>query len=531
MNALVKLGAVEYVRNLDLYHGRAGDGSQWKVEVDYNNSGNETGHYNLHDVSGLYVGSKNVAEEFSLARAGGKHVPETHKIVSLDADAVVFNANFSTSELNDEEKQAFYSAMKVLTSFTVSELDPLQFEYKDAWDIVVKKSNDVRKRLGINQISRKAEKIIIEELKQDKNIQKIFNFSTRSLNKCICDIISAFNTKIFLNYYPSYAIDSYLQGDKVIKYSDSNEEYLFNSKYVSAWCFNNHIVGYQQKVDSATLKKTIKMCHMFDTKKIMEEKQYGEMVQTMMQRYGELTLNLDNLINKETAEFLSSASSKEVMDFINQYPNCKELYDKSSYIFEGWSVGQHTQAVIEFFDKYYQDEVPTKLKSFMKILILAHDIGKAYSKEHNVSQKVGNLKEIHNVYEALNIKEPFTRLIEFITNDAQLFTSAILLKRGDKYSTFSRLIGACNQVFKEVFGRLPKKAEIKGLVSLCITLQACDSGSYTRYATIQEGNKFVTGVNDRFTASFKLNKRGNPRLIEFEDLLGKENMGEDLFNL
>ena len=51
-----------------------------------------------------------------------------------------------------------------------------------------------------------------------------------------------------------------------------------------------------------------------------------------------------------------------------------------------------------------------------------------------------------------------------------------------------------------------------GLLRICVVIQECDSGAYTRYAKIPEGRITVTGANDKFTNSFELNSRGDPRL-------------------
>ena len=48
VETLVKLGAMKYFSDLDLYHGRAGDGSEWKVKTNFNNAGNATGNRNVN---------------------------------------------------------------------------------------------------------------------------------------------------------------------------------------------------------------------------------------------------------------------------------------------------------------------------------------------------------------------------------------------------------------------------------------------------------------------------------------------------
>jgi hypothetical protein len=93
----------------------------------------------------------------------------------------------------------------------------------------------------------------------------------------------------------------------------------------------------------------------------------------------------------------------------------------------------------------------------------------------------------------------------------------MILKKGDIHLLESRLEDSCRNAFHKAFGRMATDKEIKGLKKICTILQSCDSGAYTRYANVNEGNIHVSGANDRFTESFIINKRGNPRIKVFED--------------
>jgi hypothetical protein len=77
---------------------------------------------------------------------------------------------------------------------------------------------------------------------------------------------------------------------------------------------------------------------------------------------------------------------------------------------------------------------------------------------------------------------------------------------------------ACENALYEAFGRVPKKEEIDAFKRVCVVLQQCDSGAYTFYAQIREGDKMVTGGNESFTESFILDENNNPRLRNFEGL-------------
>jgi penicillin-binding protein 1A len=76
---------------------------------------------------------------------------------------------------------------------------------------------------------------------------------------------------------------------------------------------------------------------------------------------------------------------------------------------------------------------------------------------------------------------------------------------------------ACKDVLKQSLGINPTDMEVAGLQKICIILQQCDSGAYTRLATIRSNGIYYTGGNDRFTQSFTTGENGMPRLKTFEE--------------
>jgi len=516
IDILVKLGVASYLRELNLYHGRAGDGSAWEIDPRFDNADNNTGNRNVYKVSGIYASEKSIAEQFASARAYNGKTPEVHKIVGVEENAIVFNLGFNISTLTPDQMKEYRWACSVLGNFGITRNNPIKFEHRGGWDIAINKFKEVQARLKTQSLSRENAESIIAELAQDSEIRKIF-YGRRDLSTFVYDVIGAYNAKILVSSHPLFAIKRYIKGATEFEFSNiPNQVYPINSSYLSAWCSANHVVGAKTKVDSATLNKTIDTWHLFDVKKIMTEKQQGNRLQNIIDKFGVLSQTLRGVVDEDSAKFLSKASSKEVMEYICLSEPCKKLYDKKSYIKEGWTVGQHTQAVLEFFDRYYSHDVPEVIKPFVKIVLLAHDIGKGFAKEKGISQEEGNSINADKLYNLLNVPDNFRKLVDFVINESQKFTTAIVLKEGPKKYNINALSSACVIAFKKSFGRLPCEKELEGLKEICIMLQSCDSGAYTRYAEVYEGNKMVAGMNDNFTASFLLNQRGDPRLKEFE---------------
>jgi len=512
INTLVRLGAVHYARSLDImYHGRSGDGSPWKVEA-VNNSGNNTGNHNVYNVAGLYTSSAEHAKAFAQERAREKKgIPEVHKIESIDSDAVVFNISFNPANLSGKDRYDFNQAMEVLSQLSVTNAKPIKFEYRD----VLARLYTLRSRYQdkYSYVSKDAFERIIQELKKDNDVKQVFNRSESKLREFVLDYIQSYNTRIALKRDPAYVLRHYKSGLKVLQVNGS--EYPISSEYIAAWCTHNHIVGTKDRINSATIDKEIDACHLFDTKKIMSQKQRGEQLYKFLNTYGQLSSDLNKGLDDNTRAFLISATSQEIMDCICQDPKLKALFDKDGGIWEKWTVGQHTQSVIDFFDRYYQDEIPDSLKPCLKISMIAHDLGKGIAVENSISQQEANLQVSSILYNALGISAELRQMINFIINDSQMYTTAVLKGSGTK----SGITTACYQAYKRIFRKEPTQNEVEGLKNLCVMLQQCDSGAYTRYSAVKSGTGkikyYIGGGNDNFTNSFVLDEQGKPRLKVF----------------
>ena len=76
---LIQLGLVSKLSDIDLYHGRAGDGSGWEVDPAFNNAGNNTGNRNVNKRPALNTSDMETAKAFSRSRVDSQHrIAEVH---------------------------------------------------------------------------------------------------------------------------------------------------------------------------------------------------------------------------------------------------------------------------------------------------------------------------------------------------------------------------------------------------------------------------------------------------------------------
>lgn len=527
IKVLVELGACYYMKDLDIYHGRANrDGKKFHV-LRLNNANNGTGNMNVSDLDGLYAGTYEIANEFAEERVWGTAVKEVHKIVGINEDDAIFNTSFKTTDLGIEDCKKFYNAMRVLTNFDVSHEIPINFKHKKLFETII---IPVLQETNAPLVNYYEEESVLKKIKERAKSVK-YDILEQELEKIALDYIHARNTRYLLRRRPIQTIKGTLrkrQEDLVhkdvpmpfVEFTDGGygEAYRISSSYLSAWLANNHIVGYKSVVHSGTLGKNIESYHLIDISQIMTERDYGEYLQKISYLERVADGKFSNIFNQEVEEFFRSANGEELIEFVGQDEACKQLFDKSAGIWEEWTVGQHTASVIDFFNQYYADSLPDNMHTIMKLAFLVHDIGKGATRLGE-NHKEASLRLADKLFDSLNIDNSSLReMIKFVIGEGQEYTTNLLLKNlEDKNIQLRKFDKACENVVRRVFKYGISRYEIDMLRNMCLILQFCDSGAYTYYAKIKEGNVYVTGGNECFTNSFILTNKGTPVLAKAKD--------------
>ena len=440
---------------------------------------------------------------------------ELHKIIAIDEDAVLANMNFNPAYLDPEDKELFNKSVKTLLPFGITHGNPIIFEYKDALPIIISKLSEFQTEKQTDVLNKEQLEEFTQGLKKLPQLNLIFNYPD-DLKIVVNNLVYGSNSAKAIAKNPICVIDLFVENLEL--YYDTNNVFPIGSSYINAWCKSNHVIGVEEEIFANPTCSYADIYSLFNLKNISTPAQKEKMQARMQRDFGGISNYLTNVVRPEYAEFLTKANSREVMEFINQSHECKYLFNKSSGIYEGWSVGQHTQSVLEFMDSHYSQNIPETLKPFMKVAMLAHDFGKGYAKENHMHQKDGTLEKVDILYDALEIPDNFRGLINWIITDSQDFTSAIALN-SNKTTKFIGLKKSGSTAFENAFGKTPTSSELNALINMCTVLQTCDSGSYTRYASVAVGDENIGGMNDDFTANFSFNKRGDARLTELENFI------------
>ena len=497
---LVRIGILKKVNQLNLFHGREGDGSTgWRVDPSFNNADNNTGHYNINKRPALNTSDFGTAHEFSVARSGNAPSrAEIHHIVSEDPDATIVDSD-AISMLNHDQR---INANRATSSTLIGVTDgaPLDFENRHALDRYSKK--DFQNEYGlmfdeeIGQFSRRL------DINDDAFVRRIG---------------SAINThELLRNGYLRDLCDAFMDNNPTITISTSGRELHsvpINHEYLANWFRKNHIVGYKKKVRSATLRGQIVDNYMlFDLEKVNTESEIKKQQREREQQYSEI----DSVIRKHSGEnsnyllgYLSKnlyISPRDIVKLAKLNPVFKEVLESDAGNWEGFKLEEHTETVLRVFDDNFADYLPSSVIPLMRLALLVHDLGKPEATRHHdkANQKQYNLHYADAFLKANKVDKQTTRLIETMVGDGMKWTERWMIKRDRSSGT--QFYDFCARTMKDYLGknRVSSKT-VFAFRCMLEVLQTCDSAAYTTMAVTRAKNGVVYKNYGAFNDAFDSN--------------------------
>ena len=500
LQTLIDAGILKKVSDLELYHGRAGDGKPWHVEASFNNSGNATGNRNINQKPALNTSYQNVAVDFANARArkkGGQ--AEVHRIVSGDPDATIVDLS---AHVSFEDNERAVQMMRATLPGNPLRWAPLSFKDRHALDNV-KPKDLINPEHGVMY---------------DDDIEGIAK-KTGLSEELVLKIGSAINTKALLQDPTLIRKLTELYGDDVdtVRTTDIKgiPHYMhFSHEFMANWFRSNHIIGYKQSVNSATLGgRTIDNYILFDLENVNTERTAEQIKRNRDRLFGQIAL-----ATTEIGERLSYSSIGNLNDMlVNPYskpadiveaakktPGYEELFEADAGNWEKYSVAEHTETTLTVFEKNYADILPASVLPIMRTALLVHDIGKG---EAAANHEKGRQEEYNYIF-----ARRFMRL-NGIDNDTAKFIAAMngeakkLVGRatidGDK-GAHAKAISYCKGMLKDYLGdEYTTDNNIEGLYVLIQILQTCDSAAYGTMSTTRSSRNIYYRNSGAFDDSFE----------------------------
>lgn len=492
VRTLQNLGVLRPLAELNLYHGRNGDGSDWSV-VEKNNAGNSTGNRNINNIPALNTGTYSTARQFAEARAlrNSEHFdnprPEVYHIISDDPDANIIEPHIDWSAMSPEDRKTASGAI-AKTLPKLFEGAPLSFDERKALERI-----ESRQLLtgvgGTRVVSSEMIPIYAERTGLDPELVE--------------RICGANNVIELLRADPSWIkriTDSFRDNTRGIsaKFPDgSSRNVPLNREYTASWLKKMHTVGVCISVHSATIHQAIDNFLLFDHDKVNTETEIGERKEKIEHRLGHLATEFA----KKGAESRKTpivnslnnlyAKPREVVEAAKGVPGFRKLFEGSTGVREGFTLEQHTETVLNVFEDNFADRLPAKTLPLMRMALLVHDIGKPVAVEDGAKdqQKVYNLTYAEHFMKTSGVNGKNRDLILKMIGEGMELTNRFAVRHDETAS--ADLQSFCAETLRDYMDDRPSRSDVVGLRNMLMVLQTCDSAAYTDMAITRDTNSGI----------------------------------------
>ena len=508
MQKLAELGVVKRLDQLDLYHGRAGDGTHdWRVEPDFDNAGNNTGHHNINEIPALNTSVFETAKAFALARSGRSTIPEVHRITSEDPDALIIDltalSNLSESDLN-KVRVVLPKTLPPIMSGT-----PLKF-------------TDRYKLDSIDPMEFRRHKLFSEET--TRALSERLGLS-HSITQWICSTV---NTRFFIrngdirDLCRAFLKDKHTPEGNNVATRDSKGKpqrpYLINREYLANWFRENHIVGCKFEAVSSTIGKRIDNYSLFDLEKINTNEVLINERRERNRRLGRIacmaaqknnTNNRSNLVRRLTDD--PYIKPEDIIAEAKKTPGFKEIFEADAGNWEKFTLEEHTETTLRLFDHNFADMLPASVLPIMRMALVVHDIGKSVAAKYGdkQNQERYNIEYAKRFLASNNIDESTTDLILAMIGKGKSYAERWLVKKDTSSSTHNRFRGFCCLTMMSYLEADPDLTAEEldlatdGFMRMLEILQICDSAAYTTMAITRRANGIRHRNSGSFDASFE----------------------------
>lgn len=508
INFLLNIGCLKKASTLNLYHGRTeslSSNEEWEVDPQFINKSNTTGNRNINKISALSCSfKKEVAEEFALARSlNNNSKGEVYQIVTKSDDLYFVDKKFKADKMLNDEKKMLANYISNMLSYISTYID-VDFKYFNNTELVediFKLSNKIMMENVSESVFVKSHNYldILEKINTEINSKyRLSSEEKLEIEKLVIKFLSCYNTGLLFIYNPAYVISGLItsnRNDFGLKY----DNITCNSDMILKICDELGIIGCILDVKSATIMKTIRVASVFDLDKIGTKNQIeNSNTNAITKEFGINDLKNKSILNNDKIESLKKLSNKELIENAIKNTNLGKRFYESANVWEGFTIGQHTETALDCFDNCYNLEVTKDAAILTKIVIMAHDLEKNISKadDDNTHQKTKDF-----ISELTGIDKKGQQLIVDIIYKSQQYTTDYFVKKNP--NALKMLKGFCTEVLNNFYNKLPTKNQIDGLMNICIMLQSVDSFAYTPYATTRSKNIKFNNCNKNFALNFE----------------------------
>ncbi len=563
IDELRRLGVlIPFDDNLKLYHGRAvkEDDDEWKVEPQYQGAGYE----NIYRVPAFSTGSDKVAMGFAVKRAREQNDkindikeeiewtrqygneqdlqslkpkiefqkwiiyrekgilksdeellkpfhPKIYRIVPAKQNKNIFENRFDISQLSQDDKRVYYAALKKIADISPTSALPVDFKDREEAALICKILNATKQKMSKDLVGAidyemvAVAKAIFIKLTDHPPKEKLFE-----------DLVVVINTFNFLSHNPKDILNLYMDNKTDIEFKDwQKKKYPISHQAINRYMEVNDIIGetatFSMPRDSPYYESNpvnyvlfLSNLNQFNTEEaILDEKVKAYHKYCWLDAWIQ---NRGRLFSPDASNILSDPNEVEFMKSMRSLGKMNDYMKAKAGVWEGYTVGEHTEAVLRIYNKYFADEMPEDLQKTMRLAIFIHDLEKGKAgKNASPEVKQKERKEaLDNLYSNFGVSENIAKLAEFIAIGSQKFTTDYYIHKNN--AALDQLTEAGYVALFGTSDPLSYRDDeaISALMKCCLVMQTCDSASYTtNWGIIRHESVYYRGGNDKWNESFE----------------------------
>lgn len=475
---------------------------------------------NVNPRQSFYVGEHPLAVRFADARARDKFAQgmfgktKVYRVDPLKGDTNIFSHE-GYEELahrfpdNRFIQARFENAMSALLT-DVSEVADIPLEYSD-------RAREIR--TGIDRLTAALSQSDSHYLGDSEVAQ--FAHSSGVDYDTAKRIVTAINTKqrlienpsTMIKYFARYKHDS----DPIVHLPNGGSA---NMDMVGAFLEKANILGEEKRVNSATLGyESVKIISIFDVGNIQNSARIKEERHHESEKVGRLldkTATFTTMLPSRLSDTLSQPYQKgyRLIDGLtHEIPQLKNEFESDAGVWEGYSLREHTLAVLRNFNNNFADTTPVELLPMMNFGLMLHDIGKPAAvragKKHDQTRY--NVAAANQILSGLGVdKQTSVFMTSLFMVAPSLAKDAFIGNRRKDPETRRTLKLAAQQRLRQYaedsmtlyLGEPATPEETDKFIDLARTVMTCDGGAYTSRAMTKRGRVWFQNPG-AFDSSFK----------------------------
>ncbi len=195
------------------------------------------------------------------------------------------------------------------------------------------------------------------------------------------------------------------------------------------------------------------------------------------------------------------SSPHTIVERAREIDSLRLLLDSHSGVWEGYTVGEHTEAVLSIFEKYMADMLPAAVLPLFKTALFVQDLGKGYGRD---KQEVYNHAVAMRVLQDIGLTRPDAEFIAGLNRACAYMHAFEVNGERKQLDVLFKDLAMKAQASGFMSGTLDNMALRQTLTQCLSILSICDGAAYTAHSRYRRnGTKLRMHAQRSFDDSFQ----------------------------